>query len=73
LENIGDNVFLLDLPTYMQMYSVVNVENLKLYEPPLVMDTKEVAWIHAMENFALEYLAKFPEDIILNRKTITSQ
>jgi hypothetical protein len=27
LEKIGTNAFLLDLPTYMQMYSVVNVEN----------------------------------------------
>jgi hypothetical protein len=34
LENIGNNAFHLDLPPYMQMYAVVNVENLRLYEPP---------------------------------------
>ena len=38
LENIGTNSFRLNLPPYMQIYSVVNVENLKLYEPPMIMD-----------------------------------
>jgi hypothetical protein len=41
LEKIGTNVFCLDLQTYMQMYSMVNVENLKLYEPPIIMDEDE--------------------------------
>ena len=71
LAKIRDNVFRLDLPVYMQMYSVVNVENLKLYEPPLVMDTEEVAQIPTVEDFAPEYLNNFPKDIILNRKTRT--
>jgi hypothetical protein len=38
LEKIGTNAFRLDFPSYMQMYSMVNVENLKLYEPPMIMD-----------------------------------
>jgi hypothetical protein len=41
LENIGTNDFHLDVPSYMQMYSVVNVEKLKLYEPPMIMDEDE--------------------------------
>ncbi len=49
-----ENVFRLDLPAYMQMYSVVNVENLELYEPPLIMDTEEVAQIPTMGDFAPE-------------------
>ena len=36
LENIGENVFKLDFPSYMQIYSIVNVENLRFYEPPLI-------------------------------------
>ena len=36
LEKIGTNAFHLDLPSYMHMYLVVNVENLKLYEPPMI-------------------------------------
>eukprot|EP00253_Pinus_taeda_P010211 PITA_10211 len=38
LEKIGNNAFRLDLPSYMQIYVVVNVENLRLYEPPLIED-----------------------------------
>jgi hypothetical protein len=41
LDKIGNNVFRLDLPPYMQMYAVVNVENLKLYEPTLIDDQGE--------------------------------
>jgi hypothetical protein len=41
LDKIGNNAFHLDLPPYMQMYAVVNVENLKLYEPPLIDDQGE--------------------------------
>ena len=32
LENVGDNSYWLSLPWYMCIYSVVNVDNLKLYE-----------------------------------------
>ena len=38
LEKIGNNAFKLDLSSYMQIYSVVNVENLLLYESPLIED-----------------------------------
>ena len=35
IKQVGNNAFQLDLPSYMKMYSVANVENLSLYEPPL--------------------------------------
>ena len=57
----------------MQMYSVVNVENLKLYEPPLVMDTEEVGIVSIVDDFAPEYHDELPEDIILERRTKTSR
>ena len=38
IKKVGNNAFQLDFPSYMQMYSVVNVENLCLYEPPLIDD-----------------------------------
>jgi hypothetical protein len=38
IDKIGNNSFCLDLPPYMQMYAVVNVENFKLYEIPLIDD-----------------------------------
>jgi hypothetical protein len=34
LKQVGNNYFQLDFPSYIQMYSVMNVENLRLYEPP---------------------------------------
>ena len=40
----------------MQMYSVVNVKNLKIYEPPLIMDIEEVGSMPTVDKFALEYL-----------------
>lgn len=73
LEKIGDNVFCLNLPLYMQIYSVVNNENLKLHEPLLIMDTKEVGQVPTVDNFAPEYLDKLSKDIIFNRKTRTSR
>jgi hypothetical protein len=41
LEKSDTNAFHLDLPPYMQIYSILNVENLKLFEPPMIMDQDE--------------------------------
>lgn len=41
LEKIGNNAFYLGFQSYMQMYLVVNIENLKLYEAPIIMDNYE--------------------------------
>ena len=38
IKQVGNNAFQLDLPSYMQIYSVINVANLRLYEPPLIDD-----------------------------------
>ena len=51
LEKIGNNAFYLDLLIYMQMYSVVNVENLKLYEPSFIMDSEEVVIVPTIDDF----------------------
>jgi hypothetical protein len=57
LKNIGNNAFRLDLPSYMQMHVVVNVENLRLYEPPLIDDQGEHVHIPSIDDFSLEYLS----------------
>ena len=49
-------LFRLDLPPYMQIYSVVNVENLKLYEPPMIVDEDENVQVPSVDDFAPEYL-----------------
>jgi len=37
LEKVSDNVYRHSLPPYIHIYSIVNVDNLKLYEP-LMLD-----------------------------------
>jgi hypothetical protein len=36
LQKVGDSAYRPSLPPYMCIYSVVNVENLKLYEPSVL-------------------------------------
>jgi hypothetical protein len=72
LKKSGTNTFLLDLPPYMKIYSVVKVENLELFEPPMIMDQDEEVSIPLVDEFAFEYLDELQEDIILDRKTRNS-
>jgi hypothetical protein len=53
LKKISNNALCLDLPPYMQMYAVVNVENLRLYEPPLIDDQGEHVQIPSIDDFSL--------------------
>jgi hypothetical protein len=73
LDKSGTNAFRLDLPPYMQIYLVVNVENSKLFEPPMIMDSGEEVSIPSVDEFAPEYLDELKEDIILDRRTRTSR
>ena len=52
LEKIGNNAFHLDLPPYMQIYIVFNVENLILYEPPLIYFQGEDVQILSIDDFS---------------------
>jgi hypothetical protein len=56
LEKSYTNAFHLDLPPYMKIYLVVNVENLKLFEPPMIMDQDEEVSIPPVDDFSPEYL-----------------
>ena len=56
VEKIGINGFHLDVPSYMHMYLVIIVKNLKLYEPPLIMDEVEDVQVPTKDDFAHEYL-----------------
>jgi len=57
----------------MQMHSMVNVENLKLYEPPMIMDEDEIIQVLEADDFSPKYLDKLQEYVILNRRIMTSQ
>ena len=41
-EKLGANVFLLDLPSYMGLHPMFNVDKLKLFEPSLLDEIEEV-------------------------------
>lgn len=69
LEKIGNDAFRLDLPSYMQIYDVVNVVNIRLYEPPLIEDQGENIQIPSIAYFSPEFL----DDTILDRRTRTSK
>jgi hypothetical protein len=73
LENIGNNAFCLDFSSYMQMYAIVNVENLRLYEPPLIDDQGEHVQIPSIDDFSSEYLSELHEDTIIDRRMRTSK
>ena len=51
IKQVGNNAFQLEFPSYMQMYSVVNVENLHLYEPPLIDDQGSDVQLPSIEYF----------------------
>ena len=73
IKKVGNNAFQLDLPSYMQMYSVVNVENLRLYERPLIDDQGNDVQFISVEYFSPEFLDEPKGDAILDRSTRTSK
>ena len=73
MEKIGNNAFRLDLPSYMKIYVAINVENLRLYEPPLMEDQGENSQIPSIEDFYLEFLDELQQNTILDKRTRTSK
>ena len=55
------------------MYSVVNVENLRLYEPPLIDDQGSDVKLTSIEYFSQEFLDELKEDTIIDRRTRASK
>ena len=41
MEKVGDNSYQLNLQPYMHIYSIVNKDNLKLYEPSMLYQEEE--------------------------------
>ena len=68
-----NNVLQLDFTPYMQIYSVVNVENLKLHDHPMIMGQYEHVQVPYVDEFAHEYLNELQEDVILDKKVRSSR
>jgi hypothetical protein len=64
LEKVGDNAYKLSIPPYMKIYSILNVENLKLYEPSM-LDQEEEKVLPSIEYLALDSQVELEEDTIL--------
>ena len=56
LEKVGENVFRLDLLAYMHIYSVVNADCLRLFEPSMIEDLEEQSQLPSIDDLLPEYL-----------------
>ncbi|CAL2228946.1 unnamed protein product [Prunus armeniaca] len=66
---MGDNAFQLELPPYMHIYSVINGENLKLFEPSLLDDDlDEDTRLPSVDDLKIEREDPLQEDYILEHK-----
>jgi hypothetical protein len=54
LEKAGDISYILSLPPYMCIYSVMNVDNSKLYEPSMLDRETEEKFLPTIEELTLE-------------------
>ena len=68
LDKVGNNAFQLELNPYMQIYSIVNVEKLKLYESPMIVEQDVQVQAPSLDDFSPKYLNKLQEDVILDKK-----
>ena len=57
LDKVEDNSYRINLPPYMHIYSVVNVENMKLYEPSM-LDKESEQVLPSIEDLVAEAQAK---------------
>jgi len=56
---VGENAFQMDLPPYMGIYSVANLENLKLFEPSMLDEDEEAgAILPSIEDLVPDVQAK---------------
>jgi len=57
----------------MQIYDVVNVENLRLFDPPLIDDEGEHVKLPSIDDFSPKYLDELQQDLIHDRRIKTSK
>ena len=72
LEKIGENAFRLDLPAYIHIYSIINADSLRLFEPSLIDDLEEESQLPSIDDLLPEYLNELQEDAVLDRKVRTT-
>ena len=54
------------------MYSIVKLENLKLYDSPMIMDQEDNVHVPYVDDFEPKYIDELQENNILDRRRRTS-
>jgi len=73
LECVNDNVYILSVHPCMCIYSVVNVENIKLYEPSMLDQENERQVLPTIKDLAPKAQVEFTKDTVLLKKLITTR
>ena len=72
LKKVGDNTYKLILPPYIHIYSVVNVDNLKLYEPSM-LDQEEEHVLPFGEDLALDAQVELTQHTVFQKRFINTR
>ena len=72
LDDVGDNAYRLSIPPYMFIYLVVDVENMKLYEPSM-LDLESEQVLAYVEDLALEAQVVLVEYIVLQMRSVSTR
>ena len=67
IRKISDNAFQFELSAYMEIYSVVNISNLKPFEPSILDDELEEI-LPSVDDLFIDRKMMLAEDIILEKK-----
>jgi hypothetical protein len=68
LEKVGGNAYRLSLPPYIHIYSIANVNNLKLYDSSM-LDQKEERVLPTIEELAPNAQEELAKDEVLQKKS----
>ncbi|GKE72597.1 hypothetical protein Tco_1534638 [Tanacetum coccineum] len=71
-KKISKNACQLEPPSYMEMYSVVNVDKLKLFEPSM-LDEEPVEYLPSLDELINEQEKVLTKDTIVERKLSSTQ
>jgi hypothetical protein len=72
VKKVVDNSYIFNLPPYMHIYSAMNMENLKLYEPSM-LDQEEEYVLPSIKDLAPDAQADLEEDTVLQKRSKTTR
>ncbi|GKE68094.1 hypothetical protein Tco_1526166 [Tanacetum coccineum] len=72
VKKISENACQLELPSYIEMYSVVNIDKLKLFEPSM-LDEEPREYLPSLDELIDEQEKVLTEDTIVERKSSSTR